>query len=201
MAITLLSLVLPKVNQKFVRYLTAHGANWVWDLFHRSLVSYFLKLSAFGLTQFVPEGSRLAWARCFPGLQLHQEVQGTALAHSKAGKEGKDWNNHPVVSSFYKKFNNLAREVQTREADSAHSLRVMRFDIFFSRITGYRLPYSPSKMLSGWVSIFPRKYEQFQHVRACWSHHKVTVICVPARMSTANANQPGLRTPTSMMQP
>lgn len=53
MAITPLSLVFPKVNQKFVRYLTAHGENWVWDLFHRSLVSYFLKSPAFDLTQFV----------------------------------------------------------------------------------------------------------------------------------------------------
>lgn len=53
MAITPLSLVFPKVNQRFVRYLTAHGENRVWDLFHRSLVSYFLKSPAFGLTQFV----------------------------------------------------------------------------------------------------------------------------------------------------
>lgn len=106
------------------------------------------------------------------------------------------------MSSFYKKCNNFAREVQTRKADSAHSLKVIRFDRFFSRITGYKAPLLiRSKMLSGWVSIFPRKYEQFKQVRACWSHHKVTVISVPARVSTENANQPGLRTPTSMMQP
>lgn len=89
MAITPLSLVLPKVNQKFVRYLTAHGVNWVCDLFHRSLVSYCLKSPAFGLTQFVQEGSRLAWGRYFPGLQLHQEMQGTALAQGKVDKVGR----------------------------------------------------------------------------------------------------------------
>lgn len=86
MAITPLSLVLPKVNQKFVRYLTAHGANWVCDLFHRSLVSYFLQSSAFGLTQSVQEGSRLAWVRHFPGIQLHQD---TALAQGKVDKGGR----------------------------------------------------------------------------------------------------------------
>lgn len=89
MAITPLSLVLPKVNQKFVRYLTVHGANWVCDLFHRSLVSYFLKSTAFGLTQFVQEGSRLAWVMYFPGLQLLQEMQGTALAQGKVDRGGR----------------------------------------------------------------------------------------------------------------
>lgn len=52
MAITPLSLVFAKVNQKFVRYLTACGANRVCDLFHRSLFSYFLQSLAFVLTQF-----------------------------------------------------------------------------------------------------------------------------------------------------
>ena len=52
MAITHLSLVFAKVNQKFVRYLTAHGVDWVCNLFHRSSFSYFLQSLAFVLTQF-----------------------------------------------------------------------------------------------------------------------------------------------------
>lgn len=50
MAITPLSLVFAKVNQKFVRYLTAHGVNRVCDSFHRSLFSCILQPPAFVLT-------------------------------------------------------------------------------------------------------------------------------------------------------
>lgn len=67
MAITHLSLVFAKVNQKFVRYLTARGVNRVCDLFHRSFFSYFLQSLAFVLTQFaqVKKNVRLIWGFLF----------------------------------------------------------------------------------------------------------------------------------------
>lgn len=52
MAITHLSLVFAKANQKFVRYLTAYGENWVCDLLYRSLFSYFLQSFALLLLLF-----------------------------------------------------------------------------------------------------------------------------------------------------
>lgn len=67
---------------------------------------------------------------------------------------------------------NFGRDARTRKAAGVHSLRVMRFDGFFSRIARYRLPYSSEARccLGGCLS-FPQNLNNLN----MWEHVQVTI--------------------------